>query len=88
MNLGRTSTTTAVEDMVSLLQSQQSVLDQLLRGQQALQEKTADLEKRFIELENRQASTSLSSSGSEEKEHGKRNRIVTSKLSVRQYVYD
>ena len=86
-NRRRTPSTTAVEDMVSLLQSQPSVLNQLLRGQQALQEKTADLEKRFTELENRQASTPLSSSSSEEKVHGKRNRIVTSELSVSQYVY-
>ena len=58
--------------MVSLLQSQQGVLNDLLKGQQALQTKTADLEKRFIELESKQASASLSSSGSE-KECGKRN---------------
>ncbi len=32
-----------VEDMVSMLQRQQGVLDQLLQGQQALQEKTAKL---------------------------------------------
>ena len=57
------------------------VLNDLLKGQQALQTKTADLEKQFIELESKQASASLSSSGSE-KERGKRNRIVTSELSV------
>ncbi len=61
--------------MVSMLQRQQGVLDQLLQG---LQEKTANLEMRFTELE---TSPSLSSSGSE-KERGKRNRIVTSELSV------
>ncbi len=69
-------------NIVSILQEQQGLLHKVIKNQKSLETKTSLLEKKLLDLEKKQISTSPSSSSV----GGKRKRIVTSELSVSKVV--